>query len=126
MSVDMKRILVVDDEASVTQVIGKFLRRMGEYEVREVNDASKAVEIASDFVPNLVILDIIMPGVDGGDLLAELRAVDTLSDVPAIFLTGLVSEDEVGQDGYEIGGQPVIAKPVNIEAFRAAVAERLG
>ena len=124
--VDKKRILVVDDEPAVTRVIARFLENTGRYEVVKVNDPLRAVEIAKAFAPQLAVLGIVMPGLDGGELLARLRALDDLSEFPAMVLIGLVSEAEVGKDGYEISGQPVIAKPVRIEAFRVAVAQRLG
>jgi two-component system, OmpR family, response regulator len=124
--VEKKRILVVDDEPAVTRVIVEFLVRTGYYEVRALNEPERAIEVARDFRPDLLVLDIIMPGMDGGELLAAMREVPVLRDLPAIFLTGLVSESEVGPGGFEVGGQPVVAKPVRAQAFRSLVAERLG
>jgi len=118
--------LVVDDEPAVTRVIVRFLEKPAIYEVIAINDPTKAVEAARDFHPDLVVLDIIMSALDGGEVLAELRPDTEFSDIPAIFLTGLVSEEEVGLDGYEINGDPVIPKTVRADTFRAVVAGRLG
>lgn len=119
------RILVIDDDEQVTRVISEFLRRSGEYEVEAVNDPSAAVQVAKDFAPDLVVLDIIMPGMDGGELLAALHDVPELADVRAIFLTGLVTEAEVGVTGSYKAGHPIIAKPVRSEPFKNLVAEVL-
>jgi len=107
-----KRILVGDDEPAVTSVIVRFLERAGLYEAIALNDPTKAVEVAREFRPDLVVLDIVMPTMDGGEVLAALREHEGLSDVRAIYLTGLVSECEVGPEGYAVAGHPVIPKPV--------------
>lgn len=82
--VDKKRILVVDDEPAVTRVIARFLENTGRCEVVKVNDPLRAVEIAKAFAPQLAVLGIVMPGLDGGELLARLRALDDLSEFPAM------------------------------------------
>ncbi len=123
---DAKRILIVDDEPAITDVLVQALARIEGYDVRAVNDAESALAEARGFLPHLVILDIVMPRMDGGELLAELRRVPGLEALPAVFLTGLVSESEVGSSGHEVGGNPVIAKPVRLETLRRVVAERLG
>lgn len=124
-ALNQKRILIVDDDRAVTQVLVRILEITGSYEVRAVNDPTTAVTAAQEFHPDLIVLDIIMPTLDGGEVLAELRGEREFSELPAIFLTGLVSSDEIGSEGYEISGQPVIPKPVTAHTFRAAVAGQL-
>jgi CheY-like chemotaxis protein len=121
-----KRILVVDDDRAVTHVLVRILEITGSYEVRAVNHPTKAVEAAREFRPDLIVLDIIMPTLDGGEVLAELRGDKEFSDLRAIFLTGLVSSEEIGGEGYEISNHPVIPKPVSADTFRAVVAGQLG
>lgn len=122
---DHKRILVIDDDQQVTRILSEFLRRSGDYEVQELNDPSTAVEVAGDFRPNLIVMDIVMPHMDGGELLAKIHDVPELSEVPAVFLTGLVTESEVGITGSHRAGHPVIPKPVRSEPFRQLVADML-
>jgi DNA-binding response OmpR family regulator len=62
---------------------------------------------------------------DGGEVLAELRGDTEFSNLRAIFLTGLVSSEEIGSEGYEISGHPVIPKPVSADTFQTAVAGQL-
>jgi len=121
-----KRILVVDDEQAVTDVLVRFLEIGGLYEVIAINDATKAAEVAREFHPDLIVLDIIMPTLDGGKVLAELRGDREFSDLRTVFLTGLVSEEEIGSEGYAISGHPVIPKLVGAGTFRAVVAAQLG
>ena len=121
-----KRILVVDEEPAVTSVIVRFLEGAGLYEAVAVNDPTKAVEVAREFRPDLVVLDIVMPTMDGGEVLAALREHEGLSDIRAVYFTGLVSESEVGPEGYAVAGHPVISKPVRAEKFRSIVAQQLG
>jgi CheY-like chemotaxis protein len=73
-----------------------------------------------------VVLDIVMPTMDGGEVLAALREHEGLSDIRAVYFTGLVSESEVGPEGYAVAGHPVISKPVRAEKFRSIVAQQLG
>ena len=121
-----KRILVVDDDLAVTSVLVRILKITGLYEVMAVNDPTNAVEAAREFRPDLIVLDIIMPTMDGGEVLAELRADRAFPDLRAIFLTGLVSSEEIGSEGYEISSHPVIPKPVSADTLRAVVAGQLG
>mgnify|MGYP002639845708 CR=1 FL=1 len=125
LQVAKKRVLVVDDEASVTRVLVEFLEKTGLYEVMAVNEPETAMDAARRFLPDLFILDIIMTSIDGGELLTALNEIEGLVDTPAIFVTGALSKSEAGANGYHLAGQPVIAKPVQLETFRALVAKQL-
>jgi CheY-like chemotaxis protein len=107
-----KRILVVDDEASITRGIRMTLEVAGGYEVRTENVAQDTMAAARDFQPDLVLLDIMMPEMDGGDVAAQLRDDPVLKDIPIVFLTALTSNQETG--GHEMASGPGIylAKPV--------------
>jgi CheY-like chemotaxis protein len=107
------RILVVDDEPGFTRLIKLALP---EYEIHEENDAIRAVETARHCHPNLILLDVVMPDMDGGDLAAKLRAEPTLKRVPIVFLTAIVSPKECPGEQI-IGGYPFVAKPVSREAL---------
>jgi len=88
----MKRILVVDDEPSVTRNLKLNLESSGDYDVFAENHAGNALAAARIFRPDLILLDVMMPGMDGGDVAARLRADPLLRDTPVIFLTALVFE----------------------------------
>ena len=122
---ELKRILVVDDEPVVAGIIGEVFQTTGLYEVRVVTDPFNATEVGREFLPDIVVLDIVMPGMDGGEVLTSLRADPSMADVPVVFLTGLVSESEVGHIGGRTGDAPVVAKPVRPSVLRAVVADQL-
>ena len=107
-----KKILLVDDEVIVTRTLKLFLDGTGLYEVRAENDATKAVQTARDFKPDLVLLDVMMPELEGGEVAAQMREDDALKDTPIVFLTALVQRQEVRTSGGGIGGFPFIAKPI--------------
>ena len=112
VEIEKKRILVVDDEDTITRTLHLFLEAGGRYRVQEVNDPLKAVAVGAEFKPHLAILDVVMPGMDGGQLAAQFAEHPTLKDTPIIFLTALVKEVELGKQGKPVGGHPFLAKPV--------------
>ena len=109
---DQKRILVVDDEPGITTLVKLNLEKTGRYEVETRNDPDAAVAAARDFKPDLILLDIVMPGKDGGELLAELQADDELKNTPVMFLTATLTDRGVDARQGTIKGFPFIAKPV--------------
>lgn len=110
-----KRILLVDDEPSVTRTLQMYLEATGAYEVRAENDATLALAAAQEFEPDIIFLDVVMPEKDGAALAVEILADATLKDVPIVFLTALVTENEVGPEGRDIGGRSFLAKPIDPE-----------
>ena len=122
---EKKRILVVDDDDTITRVLHLFIEAGGQYLVQTVNDSRKAVKIAAEFKPHLAILDIVMPEIDGGELAARFAEHPTLKDVPVIFLTALVKEVELGTQGKTIGGHPFLAKPVEPDEILSLIGRTL-
>jgi two-component system, OmpR family, response regulator len=120
-----KRILVVDDEPSVTRNLKLTLESSGGYEVLGENQAINALTAARFFRPDLILLDVMMPGMDGGDVAARVRADPLLRGTPIIFLTALVSNEET--DGHEMlsGAETFLAKPVDIGELRQTLEEHI-
>jgi len=121
----MKRILIIDDEAGFTRMVRINLEKDGEFEVREENRAGSALTTAREFRPDLILLDVIMPTRDGGDVAASMRKDRLLRNVPIIFLTATVSAREAGPDGLNSGGSLFLAKPVSTEVLIQRIKERL-
>ena len=111
---DKKKILVVDDEASITKLIKFALERSGRFEVVCENSGANALSAARSFRPDLIILDINLPDVPGGEISAQLLDEPDLRRVPIIFLTGMLSQDE-SKSGVTIGGHVAMSKPIQIE-----------
>jgi len=104
-----KKILVVDDEADVTELVAYHLKAKG-YVVETINNPNSSVGVARTFLPDLVILDVMMPEVTGLQICRMLRADPQLKTVPVIFLTAKAEEADRVQ-GLEIGADDYICKP---------------
>lgn len=125
MKTEKKRILVVDDRASDSQLVKLHLERTNDYVVREENDAKSALATAEQFRPQLILLDVMMPGMDGGELAANLQASPKLKAVPIVFLTALVTKGEVTAGGGRVGGYPFLAKPIKLSELSACIEQHL-
>lgn len=118
-----RRILLVDDEVSITRALALYLTEHGDCDVRVENQGSRALAAAREFRPDLIFLDIVMPDADGGALAAEIQADPLLRNTPLVFLTALVSRRETGGASMRIGGHPFLAKPVHPDTVLACIAE---
>ena len=118
-----RRILLVDDEASITRALAMYLTENGDCEVCVENKGSRALAAARSFKPDLIFLDIVMPDADGGALAAEIQSDPALKGTPIVFLTALVSRRETGGATMTIGGYPFLAKPVHPETVLASIGE---
>lgn len=125
MEAERKRVLIIDDESGFTRLLKLTLERTKKYEVREQNDATKALETARDFQPDLILLDIVMPKVDGGDVARQMSADPRLKKTKIVFLTAIVSKKEA-VSGNLIGGFPFMSKPVSLDALMQCIEENLG
>ena len=115
------RILVVDDNASLTSLVDHYLSKSGLYDVRVENRSSQALAAAQEFRPDLVLLDVDMPGKDGGAVAAQLAADRVLRHCPFIFFTSLISGSEAGQGEVMRGGWLYLAKPVEARVLLETV-----
>jgi len=109
MDTKAKRILVVDDEVDVTELVAYQLRAKG-YEVETLNDPNGSIGVARTFLPDLVILDVMMPDLNGMQICRMLRADPKLKKVPVIFLTAKAEESDRIQ-GLETGADDYVCKP---------------
>ena len=119
-----RRILIVDDDRDGTRLLKSLLEEISHYLVLEENDAAKAHESARDFRPDLILLDMMMPRVDGRDIAAEIDADPELQRTPIIFLTALATKVEA-KAGMSFQGHPVLAKPINILELINKIEENL-
>ena len=108
-----RRILIVDNDRDTTHLVKILLEKTGDYLVFEENASIKARQSARNFRPDLILLDVVMPEADGGEIAAQIRADPELQSTPIIFLTALVTRAEANT-GLHIDGHPFLAKPINI------------
>jgi CheY-like chemotaxis protein len=123
---DKKRVLLVDDEVAFTRLLKLALEHRGCYTVEVENSPCRAVQVAVQFQPDLVLIDVMMPKLDGGSLAADFKSNALLSHVPIVFLTAAVRREEVRAHQGHIGGLPFLAKPVDIEEVIRCLQQQLG
>jgi len=121
-----KRILIIDDEPEFTSMLKLSLETLGYYEVHKENEATAAVASARQFDPDLVVLDIMMPEVDGSEVASRLRADPTLRDVPIVFMTALVLRDEAPLGSCSRGGHTFLPKHSPVEKVIECIEVKLG
>ncbi len=121
-----KKILIIDDEAGFTKLLRMNLERNGDYEVMIENHSVHALKTAQDFQPDLVLLDLVMPGLDGGDVAALFQADPKLKKVPVIMLTALVAHGETSTGSVaQAAGVTVLPKPVEMATLRSCITDIL-
>ena len=121
---EKRRILIVDNDPNTTHLVKVLLERTGDYLVLEENDATKAHQSARNFRPDLILLDVVMPETDGGEVAAQIEADSELHNTPMVFLTALVTRAEA-KSGLSIQGHPFLAKPVSIPELINAIEQHL-
>ena len=105
-----KRILYVEDEPDIQAVARISLESIGGFTVKVCSSGEEALDSAVGFAPDLLLLDVMMPGMDGPTTLQELRKLPEIADIPAVFMTAKVQPQEV-ELFMSYGAVDVIAKP---------------
>jgi CheY-like chemotaxis protein len=113
-------ILIVDDEEDALWMLGKRLTAEG-YSVIAANNGTDAIALAKSQHPDIIILDIVMPGMDGGEVAAKLREHPLTRSIPVIFLTALLTKTEEYQGSHTISSNIAFAKPFDTEELLAQI-----
>ena len=111
MSKVLKSILYVEDDLHVRTTAKLVMEVIGKFDVRYCSSGREALLAARDFAPDLILLDVLMPELDGVTTLAMLRRMPHLAHVPALFVTGLTSEADIARY-MDAGAIGVFPKPV--------------
>ncbi len=115
MTTSKKRVLIVDDEPGFTRLLKLNFHHTGRYTAEVVNDARAAVEVAERFTPDIILLDVMMPGMDGGEVASRIHALPNLQNTPILFLTAAIKRQELAAHEGLCGGIPFMAKPVEFQ-----------
>jgi two-component system, OmpR family, response regulator len=120
-----KRIMVVDDDIQSTRMVKLALERTGRYDVQQVNDPVRALDAARTYKPDLILLDICMPGTEGVDVAFQIRADPEFQTIPVVFLSSIISEREALGDGTTTGGFHFVAKPARLPRMITCIEKSL-
>jgi two-component system, OmpR family, alkaline phosphatase synthesis response regulator PhoP len=115
----MQKVLVVDDEEAILELL-KYNLEKGGYDVKTANDGSKAVEIAKKFTPDLVLLDIMMPKMDGVETCRLIREIPEMEQAFIVFLTAR-SEEYSEVAAFDVGADDYITKPIKPRALMSRI-----
>lgn len=107
---ELSRILYIEDEPDIRTIAQIALESVGGFETRIYSSGEEAMQSAPGFNPQLILLDVMMPGMDGPSTLENLRTIPEFKDIPAIFMTAKVQPQEI-EELLSCGAIDVIAKP---------------
>lgn len=116
----MKKILIIDDEKEFCMIVKQNLEMKGGYRVEVATDGNSGIAAALQHKPDLILLDIIMPGMGGFDVLRELKDKKETASIPIIMLTAVGSE-EAKEKALSLYGEDCIVKPVLLGELDAKI-----
>lgn len=110
MAKKLQKILYVEDDSSIAEVVQMTLADFGGYEVLHCDRGQKALDAVADFSPDLIVMDVMMPSMDGPTTFKKMQAIDEAQHIPVIFMTAKAQSHE--QKGYlALGARGVLMKP---------------
>jgi two-component system OmpR family response regulator len=116
----LEKILCAEDEPLIQAILRAALERVGGFTTRICGSGEEAIQVAPGFAPDLVLLDVMMPGMDGRATLAALRQLPPLKDTPVAFMTTIGGSREI-DDFLDLGAAGIIIKPFEPKALAEAV-----
>ena len=120
---DKKKILIIDDEENFCNLVKKNVEKTNGFEVYTATNGDDGIKLIKEIKPDLILLDIIMPGLDGGDVVSLIRSDESIKNTPIVFLTSLVRKDEVGAGFTK--GYSLLAKTVTLRELIACIKENV-
>ncbi|MCF8111323.1 MAG: response regulator [Desulfobacteraceae bacterium] len=127
MNREKKKVLVIDDEEDFCFFVRENLLNSGRFDVVIATTGTRGIELAATEMPDIILLDMVMPDVSGETVLEELRQNPATASIPVIFLTALVTRQDTGKDVFKkIGDSYFIAKPLRTRELISAIDQFIG
>ena len=124
---EKKKILIVDDEEGLCRLIKLNLEETSQYEVKTETQATAALAVAQAFKPDLIPLDVLMPGMNGPKVARAIQADKSVQQIPIVFLTAaMLKEMKTDALGGGVTGFPLIEKPVGLTALIDSIEQHIG
>ena len=109
-----RKILIVDDDRELVELITDVLEKDGRFEIRSVNNGFDAGMMVKEYHPDLIVLDVMLPDINGKEVCQRVRADDTLEQVKIICISGMVEQDKVA-DLRAAGADDFLQKPFTVD-----------
>lgn len=120
------KVMLIDDEVDFTELLAANLEESG-FEVHQVNDPTLTLRDAHSFLPDICVIDLVMPRMDGGDVVNALKSDPTFAATPVLMLTALVEEDPNDPGELQMkGGLPFVSKTCDLVVIINAINRQLG
>ena len=116
-----KKILIIDDEEDFCNLVKKNIEQTGEFEVYIATNGNDGIRLVREIKPDLVLLDIVMPEVDGGDVVSMIRDDKSIQDTPIVFLTAILREGEASSQASFTIGYSLLSKTVTVGELIACI-----
>jgi DNA-binding response OmpR family regulator len=120
-----KSVLIIDDEVDILNSLSVFLRRQG-YATLVADTGKEGIRLAQKEVPSLIILDLILPDIDGSDVAVRLLENSLTKDIPIVFLTSVVRKTEQQEPGEMVGNRCIVAKPCPPDEILTLIKAKIG
>lgn len=123
---DKKTILIIDDDVNYTKLVKVYLEKTGKYEVAIENDGGKYLSAANQAKPNLILLDLMMPNIDGGEVAQGIKSDKNLKNTPIIFVTSMVKKTDAVTKTGDKSGHTYLSKSVSTTDLIKKIEEMIG
>jgi len=117
----MKKILVVDDSFAIQEIITYYFTKHTDYKVISAEDGEIGLDQVENDPPDIIILDVILPRINGLAFLSELRKIEGAKNIPVIMISGKMFDDAIKEEGFSLGAIDFLEKPINLSALHERI-----
>jgi len=122
---DKKRILIIDDEENFCKLVKKNIEQAGKFEVDIATNGQDGISLARQIKPDLILLDILMPEMDGAEVAAQIRDDESIRNTPIVFLTAIAKEEDSDSQASLTKGYALLSKTATLRELMACIEENV-
>ena len=122
----MRTILVVEDNLEIQEIISTYVHEKTNYKVIIADDGEVAIDLIQENMPDLILLDMMLPRIGGMALFQNIRNNKKIKDIPVIFMSGVLIDDTFRKEGIDMGAVDYLKKPIDLEAMLEKIMRILG
>jgi two-component system alkaline phosphatase synthesis response regulator PhoP len=116
-----ERVLIIDDEEDFCNLVKKNIEQTGKFDVYTATNGEDGIRLAREIKPDLILLDVVMPGLDGGDVVSLIKKDKSIKDTPIVFLTAILRDGEISSQPSFTTGYSFLSKTVTLGELIACI-----